>query len=1222
MGQLNLALLGTPEFRRNGHPVNFPTRKALALLIYLAVERRAVPRERITALLWPESNSELGRASLRKALTYLRQALDPNNSEAYLHAERDSLHLDPNSSIEADVWALQEAAQATRQPPLSSPSAMASLPSAQVRRLVEPLQRAVALYRGDFLAGFSLSDAPEFDDWASLQREFWHRQVGLVFDRLSQAQFESGQLTNAIDTTTRWVAHDALNETAYRRLMQLHFANGDRAAALQVHAACQAVLARELSVEPSAETEALAKRLRLDRGARGPSLPVSAPVSHVPSLAESPLVGRAFEHLQLVTAYRAAHQGELQIITLEGEPGIGKTRLAQEFLAWAAAQGAEIWSGRAFEASGRLPYQPIVEALRSIFKPQPSTFDVLSPIWLAELSRLLPELTDHLPNLPSPLPAHEAEARLRLFEAVARLGEAITQAGPVVLFIDDLQWADAASLEVLQYVARRWHAARLPVLLLFTLRTEDLTASPDLTGWLSALRRDASVTRLTLSTLSFEDTQQLVQALSESIPTAPDKMPVNLDLLSHQLFAETSGQPFFIVQTVRSLAERGLWQRDESGEWRVQLDREIPGTIRDLIQSRLARLSLPAQIFCAGGAVLGDGFQFGSLRRLTGLSEQESLPALEELLARGLWREVASANDLPGSPVYFFTHDRIREVAYAQLSQTRRQVLHRAALEALSANDAPGQGGTAPAQLARHALLANLPALAFHFSLEAGEAAMRIFALSDAINHFEQAQRLWLSGDLARDPDLRDQIFFLYQQLGRAYELANRLEQAHQVYTALLSLARQKGDAILECLALNRLATAKAQTYVELDAALAMLQEALQVAEASGNRAGLAETEWNLAQLYYYQARLRTALTHAERALSLARELGQNTLIARTLNILAYLRTNLGQWSEAEVDTVEAQALFAALSDQAMVADSLCLIAEAKLGLGQADAAINAAQVGMAIAQEIQNPWGQANGAFHLALGMLESGDYGSALTYARQAVSLVRTHNLSVLLSVVHLVLGKVYRALGQVELARQTDLEPEQFNIPAVLRTFRSPTASALCADCAMSGAWAEAYAWARKALETRDTSLDFHAGLTFWYEVEALLHAGEMDLAAAEVRRFGERIGQNPRYRLPYLRALAALELAQEEKFGINVAIAHLKEAAILAEEIGLPGEQWSILAALGKLYRAGGDEAKAQETLAHAATIVHALAATIDDESLRAGFLQWASLTTDNTAGNPS
>lgn len=1212
MSHLNLALLGTPEVRHDGHPVTFPTRKTLALLVYLAVAGGTVSREQITALLWPESNSELGRASLRKALTYLRQALDPDNSQAHFQAERDSLSLDPASGIEVDVWALQEAAQMTRQPLLSSSSAMTALPSAQVRRLLEPLQQAIVLYRGDFLAGFSLSDAPEFDDWASLQREFCHRQASLVFDRLSQAQFESGQLGGAIDTTIRWVAHDSLDENAYRRLMQLHFANGDRAAALQVYAACQATLARELAAGPSPETEALAKRLRLDRVSRGQSAAVSVPASRPPLLAELPLVGRAFEHVQLVTAFRAAQASGLQIITLEGEPGIGKTRLAREFLAWASAQGAEIWPGRAFEVGGRLPYQPIVEALRSIFNPQPSTFDLLSSIWLAELSRLLPELTDHIPPLPPPLPANEAEARLRLFEAIARLGEAIAQAGPIVLFIDDLQWADAASLEVLQYIARRWATARLPALLLFTLRAEDLAANPDLTGWLNALRRDAPVTRLTLNTLSFEDTQQLVQALSENISTASDKLAAHLDLFSRQLFADTNGQPFFIVQTLRSLAERGLWQPDESGEWRVQLDREIPGTIRDLIQSRLAHLSPAAQIFCAGGAVLGDGFQFGALCHLTGLSEQEALLALEELLARGLWREVPHPADAPGSPAYFFTHDRIREVAYAQLSEARRQVLHRKAIEVLPMNGGQSQSGAPPAQLARHALLAGLPTLAFRFSLAAGDEALRIFAISDAVNYFEQAHRLLQTGDFAGDPDLQDQIFFLHQQLGRAYELSNKLEQAHQIYAALLTLARHKSDAAQECLALNRLATAKAQAFVDLDAALAMLQEALKVAEASGDRPGLAETEWNMAQLYYYQARLRLALPHAERALSLARELGQNTLIARTLNILAYIRTNLGQWSESEVNAAEAQTLFADLRDQAMVVDSLCLIAQAKLGVGQSGAAINTAQAAMTIAQEIQNPWGQANSAFHLALGMVESGNYGAALAYAEQAVTLMRTYNMNVLLSVVYLVLGKVYRALGQLELARQTHLTPEQFHITAVLRTFNAPTASALCADCALSEAWAEAYAWARKALETRNTSLDFHAGLTFWYEVEALLRAGEIALAKEEVRRFGERIGRNRRYRLPYLRALAALDVAQGEGQEERAAITHLEEANSLAEEIGLPGEQWQILAALGKLYRTKGDEEKAQENSTHAAVIIQALAAKIDDEHLRADFLQWAML----------
>ena len=299
------------------------------------------------------------------------------------------------------MWLLQSAAQALRQPPLSL---LGRSPSAYLHRLLEPLQQAVTLLRGDLLAGFSLSDAPEFDDWASMQREVLHRHALEIFDRLSQIQFEAGELANAIATATRWVAHEPLDEAAYRRLMQVHFANGDRSAALQAYASCCALLTRELAIEPSAETTSLAQRIksskltaRADDHARSRE-PVSLPADQLHT--SWPMVGRAFEHGQLVSAYHALFTGHPQVITLEGEPGIGKTRLAVEFLAWAGAQGATVLQSRALEG-GHLPYQPIVEALRSL--PTLAELLTLSPIWLAELSRLLPEVADLASDLPTPL---------------------------------------------------------------------------------------------------------------------------------------------------------------------------------------------------------------------------------------------------------------------------------------------------------------------------------------------------------------------------------------------------------------------------------------------------------------------------------------------------------------------------------------------------------------------------------------------------------------------------------------------------------------------------------------------------------------------------------------------------------------------------------------------------------------------------------------------------
>jgi tetratricopeptide (TPR) repeat protein len=736
-----------------------------------------------------------------------------------------------------------------------------------------------------------------------------------------------------------------------------------------------------------------------------------------------------------------------------------------------------------------------------------------------------------------------------------------------------------------------------------------LAANPALSDWLSNLRREVSVTRLTLSMLTLEDIRQLVQSLTarvderqmpQGITSSAPPTPSSMVQFSQRLFEETKGQPFFIVQTLRLLAERDLLSQLESRAWH---DREIPGSVRDLIQSRLARLSPAAQTCCAIGAVLGDGFEFDLLCHVAGLSQKEALPSLEELLNRGLWREV-HRDDAPGLPLYFFSHDRIREVAYSQLSEARRRVVHQEALAALSSEAARG----APAQLARHALLAGIPRLAFQFSVEAGNVAMAVFAIGDALIHFEQAKRLLQTAHLEGEASLQPQIFELYQHLGRAYEMSNKIEQADEAYDTLLRLARERRQAVIECMALNRLATVKAHDAFNLEVARSLLQEALQVAQESDNRIGLAETEWNLAQFHFYGSKVRTALVHAERGLLLARALNHKELIARTLNILGYLRANLGHYAECQACAEEAVTLYTQLGHRAMIVDSLCLVAQAKLSIDQPGVAIDLARTALTIAQEIENPWGETNSILHLALGALETGDYATALGCAQQALALARAHQLNIVLCIVPLALGSVYQVLGQFEAARQIHLEAERFNSNIVSRPFNGPIAAALCVDCALLGAWEEAYAWARKHLDTREASLDFYSGLTFWCIVEALLHAGEIDRAEAEVAHFRERVGHYLRYRIPYLRAQAVLDIAEHQgETGISSAIAHLEEANRLAQEIGLPGTQWPILARLGELYRLVGNEAQAEQVLAQAAKIIQALAAKIDDEGLRRGFL---------------
>src|SRR5947207_10251410 len=670
MGRLILRLFGTPEVSHAEQPLTFQTRKVLALLAYLAVEQGVHSRDKITALLWPESDEERGKASLRRALSYLRESLDESSHEhsgnvplqpPHVLIKHHTISFNLASDFEIDTQTLQTAFTLARR-----------RSSGDLDTHLAHLHMAASCYRGNFLDGLSLPDAPDFEDWLLLQRESWRRQANTVFDRLSQWQTEAGELENALETTTRWVEHDLLNEMAHTRLMQLHSALGDRSAALQAFERWRTVLERELSAEPSSETMMLAERIRSQ------TAPVRKPVMHeAPSPREAwefPLTGRAAEHRALVTAFQTMLQGRMQVATIEGEPGIGKTRLAREFLRWARAQGAEVLEARAFETGSRLPYQPLVEAMRSRLEGEQDLQALLGDVWLAELARLLPEFHEQVPDLPPPLSLDEAEARTRLFEAIVRLGHALAKRAPVVLFIDDAQWADAASLDVLQYANRRWATAHLPVFLLCTFRSDDLASSVALADWLGSLERNVPVRPEALTALTFEDTLRLVQSLfgaGKGIPGdggkgQPEK-DESIEAWSKWLFAETRGHPFFLIEHLKLLAERkGLFQ-DEAGTVLITADlmmhqeaaqSSLPESVRDLIHARLTRLSHHALTLCVAAAVLDDGCAFDQLCRVADINDNQGLSALDELLTRGLLQETGGR--------CFFAHDSIRAGAYAE----------------------------------------------------------------------------------------------------------------------------------------------------------------------------------------------------------------------------------------------------------------------------------------------------------------------------------------------------------------------------------------------------------------------------------------------------------------------------------------------------------------------------------------------------------------------------
>ncbi|HLL56953.1 MAG TPA: AAA family ATPase [Rubrobacteraceae bacterium] len=1261
---LSVRLLGPPETSFDWRGLQFGRKKALALLCYLATEGGRYPRRELAELLWPKSDERRARADLRSILTRIRKTLEESGAHRsdgrgdgssegvrLLAIEGDLLGVEPRG-IELDLRTLEAAVSLARsETSQTSPGESKDHDAVGRRDLIAHLEETLGVYRGEFMEGFSLEDAPEFEMWLEAERARWRGVFGELCERLSRLQAEAGRLGEATETTRLWTRHAPLEEEAHLRLVELLSDAGESEGALLAYENFRGTLSRELETEPSLRMRELAECLREEveqRTSLGTSLARSAATTSPLSALEVPFAGRQEEFGTLVSEYHACLSGEeSRVIAVIGEAGIGKTRLAKEFLCWAKARGADILEGAATEGAG-LPYGPLVEAIRPRIEREKAPDDLLEDAWLSELSRLLPELKERYPDLPSPSSGDGGTAKGALFEAIARTVGALTSRAPVVLFLDDLQWADATTLEVLEYAGRRWAEQGIPILVLIAARPEESEASPILERWLPNLGRRLPVRSLALGPLGDEDVQEVLRRLGRagSEPTrdpeeseSSDEARSELECFGEWLAAETGGQPFYFIEMLKALLEEGKLvvraHPDGGGVLEVSpalgeesaLSALLPHSVREVILSRLSRLSPAAFELLVAGAALGRRFGFESLVGVASLGETEGLRGLYELVGRRLLlKEGGGQEEEEGSPLYLgatysFSHEKIRQVVYTEGGQARRRVLHRRALEVLKESNAPA------AQLARHALAAGLADQVFRYSLEAGDVAAEVFAIRDAVVHYEQAREVLAEGRNSSRPlnelSIPD-LEHLYTQLGRTYELTDEWEKARLAYETILAFAREADEARLEVAFLNHLAAFIFHHETDHQRARALLEEARLVAEEADLTEVLVETECNLVDVVSLQPReFEHSRPLSEKALASARTLERPDLVARAVATLARLEMHAGRLEAAAAHAEEGAELSRQLADRPAAARTerpsmlvgimglsaswrvgnksleiqcLTYLALIRIFQGRLQEGIAIAREAQAISRDLPERM-EGMSLWVLSTGLQEVGEYEEALVLARRGTELTRKVRDAFLLAI-HLVrLGDAHVALLNLEEARGAYEE-------AVGQGHYEAVSSArLCVLAVLSEDWEDAHAHAKSAHED-GTFFNPLLSIHLHHEVEALLRGGDERLAREEACRLAERTQTDERNRVAYLHSLAVLSEWEGE---LERAIGQMREAEVLTEKIGLLGDLWQIRAKIGELHERRGETGEAREAFSGAAEILRDLAAKIGDEELRETFL---------------
>jgi DNA-binding SARP family transcriptional activator len=652
MPLLHLTLLGGFQVRlQDGPPVVLARKKAQALLAYLVVQPgEAHLRDKLAALLWGDSSDQRARHSLRQTLFALKHALPADGVDVL---RVDAEHVAVNRrSVELDVTAFEQMV---------------------IDGAPQALARAAELYQGDFLEGLSVQE-PRFEEWLVAERERLRELALEALAKLLAQQTNGGAVREAIQTAGRLLGLDPLQEAVHRALMRLYAGQGRRGTALRQYQTCVTVLRRELAVEPEASTKRLYEeilQMPLVASARpaataaaadrlGHGLGEGRADAFVP---DTPLVGREVQMAVLRRVRAEAWRGQARIGIVLGEAGIGKSRLIDALVADSVEHGGRVLLGRARDSERILPFGPWVDAFRTAgVIPELARQPGLAAAWRLQLARLFPELAD--PD--HTRPTAEDEEHIRLFEAMAQAVGHLAEQQPLLLVLEDLHWADDVSLRLLAFLSRR--GAAWPVLLVGTIRREEVLDAPTVTRVLRELGSDPRFVSLTLAPLSAPDIVVLVRALARA---GTDE--VTVQRLGTQIWRASEGNPFMVVETMRSL---------DGIDVGASAALPIPPRVRDTIAARLERLSPSGRDLTALASVIGREFDFALLERAAGDAAQATAAAVEELVARRVLHVVDERLD--------FTHDRIREVAYERLLPPRRRLLHAAvanALETLYAHD-------------------------------------------------------------------------------------------------------------------------------------------------------------------------------------------------------------------------------------------------------------------------------------------------------------------------------------------------------------------------------------------------------------------------------------------------------------------------------------------------------------------------------------------------------
>ncbi len=915
---LRIHLLGTLRVQDARGPRPLTGSKSQSLLAYLVLHPR-VPhrRETLADLLAPDAPPDRVRRNLSDTLYRLQKAL----GRRWLNIEADTIALQVDDGLWVDVWEFDRLAPSQHD---------------------ADLQKAVDLYAGDLL--------PEiYDDWILAEREFRRSQYLSALETLSAHYEAQGKLQQALLYSRRLILTEPLHEPAHQSYLRLLGRLRRFGEALAHYEYLRTLVRSELNSEPMAETRAIIQSLERERDLENAPVVVEETRS---------FIGRKTERAAALTVVETMLNGNGGLLTVEGEAGIGKSRLLREIAAGARWRGATVLQGQASETPSASPFLPLVEALAPLINsPRGKQLEtLLASETLATLAPLNPAWSAKAPSYDIP----PEQAGKRFYNALNLFGETLAQLTPVVLVLDDLHWATPVLWECLRSFALGF--ARHGGLLILAYRRPEIEKLP---GWetIQAWDRDGLLKTISLELLSVEEITQFVGETTNVDPA--------------EIRAWTGGNPFFI------------------NEWLAEPNLKRP-TNRSAISLRLQSLSPTAILALESASILGESIPYRLWTEISELSPLALASLSDELMAHH-WLQPSTAG-------YAFAHDLIRSAVYAEIEPIRRRALHERAANAYLTFEPD-----------------NLRSRAFHFDQAglvvdaaktyrlAGEQDLARFAFREAQNALDRALAL-----MPLTPTVeRIETALTLAQVSNA--TGDRVRQESALGEALAG-AKDSDPHLLQALLIaGRFATQTGQIVEaerQLEAALALarrLHDHTRETEALLLLAELAreQSHWSKAERYY------------TRALELARAISDSLHETQALTGLGYVADDQGAPHESISWIEQALTIYRTIGDRWRMASTQAGLMKTLINLGAWDHVLAIANESIAVLEACGDRTRAAVARHNQAMAYQALGDYANArqiLEHNLQVFEAIRSRRK---LGVTQDVLGNVAEGEGNDEEA-----------------------------------------------------------------------------------------------------------------------------------------------------------------------------------------------------------